>query len=266
MSTTNSRKSAPYRKTGKNRPPARRGLPAAAALGLLLGLAGCGPLAPGAGGTQVMTLAGGSLRLAAPRGFCIDARSSSASAQGGFALLVPCGRGWQLGRKGAVLTAAAGPAAADATAPDAEDIAAMFARAEVLERREDGPLPLVRLKYPGHTAKGASPVHWRGAFVIEGHLVALALYAPAGSPALGPRGARLLEELTTATLAASTEPEAQDKAPSAPEAGAKTSEQAASALPVQTAWLLRPRANPLRQTAPVTGATGFGTRIANWFR
>ncbi|MFW8594012.1 hypothetical protein [Cribrihabitans neustonicus] len=258
MSKTNTRNSGIFRKTGINRPLAlRRALPGAAALGLVLELAGCSPL-DGPGGAQVMQMAGGSLRLAAPEGFCIEPRSSSATASGGFALLVPCGHSWQPGRKGAVLTAAAGPAAAGTATPSASDIAAMFPGAELQESRTGGPLPLVRLKHAGYTAKGASPVHWRGAFVLEGHLVALALYAPEGSRALGSHGARLLEQLTRATLAASAEPEPQgnDKAVAAPEEP-----------PQQTANLLRPRAHP-RRLGPAAAApsAGFAARIAAWFR
>ncbi|MFW8633442.1 hypothetical protein [Cribrihabitans pelagius] len=266
MSKTNTRNSGVFLKTGKIRPHSLgRTLPGAAALGLLLSLAGCGPLGVGGpGGAQVMQMAGGSLRLAPPQGFCVEPRSSSATASGGFALLVPCGRNWQPGRKGAVLTAAAGPAAPGTEAPSARDIAAMFPGAELQASRTRGPLPLVRLKHPAYTAKGASPVHWRGAFVMEGYLVALALYAPEGSRALGPRGAELLEELTRATLAASAEPAPQGEAPEA---------AAPAEAPEQTAYLLRPRAHP-RRRAPSPAATSFASgpttnfaaRIAGWFR
>ncbi|WP_405117157.1 hypothetical protein L0Z64_17410 [Phaeobacter sp. BS23] len=75
--------------------------------------------------------------------------------------------------------------------------------ARLLTEREDMMLPLVKLNMPDHRARGASPVHWRGAFVLNDQLVALALYAPGGSRNLGGRGARLLNELTAKTLEAS---------------------------------------------------------------
>lgn len=258
MNKTNTRNSGIFRKTGKNRPPALcRALAGSAALGILLVLTGCGPL-DRVGGAKVMQMAGGSLRLAAPQGFCVEPGSSSSTASGGFALLVPCGGSWQPGRKGAVLTAAVGPAAPGVEAPSARDIAAMFPGAELQEARDRGPLPLVRLNHPGHTAKGASPVHWRGAFVLEGHLVALALYAPEGSRTLGPRGAGLLEALARATRAATA------AAPEPPQAEAEA--KAATAPAAQAAYLLRPRQNPLRPAPAPVGPTGFAARIAAWFR
>ena len=145
-------------------------------------------------GVQVMSFGGGDVLLAAPDALiAFDRRSSQPDKDGGFALLAHCSRmgrqNWFGARKSAVLTASIGPAKAAATAPQAADIAAMFPDAKVLETREDQLLPLVKLEFPGAVADSASPVHWRGAFVLDRHLVALALYAPEGSRALGSHGA-----------------------------------------------------------------------------
>lgn len=209
--------------------------------------------------SQVMSFANGEVMLAAPESYCFDRRSSVPQDGGGFALIAHCsrleGRGWFGARKAAVLTASIGPARQNALAPRASDIAAMFPGARLLESREDQLLPLVRLEFPGAVAKGASPVHWRGAFVLDRHLIALALYAPGGSSALGSHGAALLNEVTHRTLEASTLPALeQAQAPAA----------AAPAAP-------RPRVRP---AGPETGAKaaaarkkrGLGQRIAGLFQ
>lgn len=207
-----------------------------------------------------MSFANGGVLLAAPESYCFDRRSSTPEDGGGFALIAHCsrleGRGWFGARKAAVLTASIGPARQDAPAPQASDIAAMFPGARLLESREDQLLPLVRLEFPQAVAKGASPVHWRGAFVLDRHLIALALYAPEGSRALGSHGAALLNELTHRTLEASTLP-ALDQAQTAPSAAAGTA--------------LRPQPRP---AAPDTAAQapaprkirGLGRRIAGLFQ
>ncbi|MEX0302077.1 MAG: hypothetical protein AB3N24_06600 [Leisingera sp.] len=208
---------------------------------------------------QVMSFAGGDVLLAAPESYCFDRRSSEADSKGGFALMAMCNRldrrNWFGARKAAVLTASIGPAAPDASAPQAADIAAMFPDAKLLETREDQLLPLVKLEVPGAVAEGASPVHWRGAFILDRHLVALALYAPEGSRALGSQGAALLNEMTHRSLEASTLPDLE-------EAGAK--------LPKGPRQSLRPQARPVppQQSAQAPAPRekrGLGQRIAGLF-
>lgn len=257
--------------------------PRAAVAALLVGLAGlalagCSPppremafaassggKAPRAG-AQVMSFAGGDVLLAAPEAYCFDRRSSQPDKDGGFALLAHCSRlgrqNWFGARKSAVLTASIGPARQDAAAPQAADIAAMFPAAKVLETSEDQLLPLVKLEFPGAVAESASPVHWRGAFVLDRHLVALALYAPEGSRALGSHGAALLNELTHRTLEASTLP---------PLEAAPSPRAAAPALAAAPG--LRPQARPEQlaaQKAPADAETGkkrgLRQRIAGLFQ
>ncbi|UWQ83208.1 hypothetical protein [Leisingera caerulea] len=209
---------------------------------------------------QVMSFANGGVLLAAPESYCFDRRSSAPEDGGGFALIAHCsrleGRGWFGARKAAVLTASIGPASQNALAPRASDIAAMFPGARLLESREDQLLPLVRLEFPQAVAKGASPVHWRGAFVLDRHLIALALYAPEGSRALGSHGAALLNEVTHRTLEASTLPPL---------------EQAQAAPPAAAAPALRPRPRPAApetadQAAGPRKIRGLGRRIAGLFQ
>ncbi|WP_241479055.1 hypothetical protein [Leisingera sp. ANG-M1] len=208
-----------------------------------------------------MSFANGDVLLAAPESYCFDRRSSTADDKGGFALMAMCNRldrrNWFGTRKAAVLTASIGPAAQDAAAPQAKDIVAMFPDAKLLETREDQLLPLVKLEVPGAVAEGASPVHWRGAFVLDRHLVALALYAPEGSHALGSQGAALLNEVTHRSLEVSTLPDL---------------EEAGAVRPKDPEQPLRPRSRPASaEPASAAGAAprkkpGLGRRIAGLFQ
>ncbi len=149
----------------------------------------------------------GDLILAAPSGFCFDAQMEEHTDNGGFALLARCDSlnavGRLRGSEGAMLTATVGSVAADTPAPSTEALQAAFASArsaaQVLETRSDSDMPLIKLHLDGHSAEGASRTHWRGAFVMHGHLVSVALYAPDGSSYLGDKGARLIREFMRAS-------------------------------------------------------------------
>ncbi|WP_420004804.1 hypothetical protein [Arenibacterium sp. LLYu02] len=149
----------------------------------------------------------GDLVLAAPSGFCFDAQMEKHTDTGGFALMAHCDSLSALGRfrsgEGAMLTATVGSVALDTPAPSAEALQAAFtasrASARVLETRGDRDIPLIKLFLDDHTAEGASGTHWRGAFVVHGHLVSVALYAPEGSGYLGEKGARLIREFMRAS-------------------------------------------------------------------
>lgn len=219
----------------------------------------------------VLSMAGGAVQLAAPADYCFDTSSSKLNAGGGFVLMAHCsrthGNGWFAARNAPVLTASVGPADKRAVAPQATDIAALFPHAKVLKTRNDQLLPLVLLEAPKSVAAGASPVHWRGAFVLDQHLVALALYAPKDSPALGPQGAALLNETTHRTLEASSLPPLEEARSSPPAATPR-------AAVTTTAAPLRPRPRPasMRSAETNTDPTpkrrkrGLGQRIAGLFQ
>ncbi|WP_072503407.1 hypothetical protein [Phaeobacter porticola] len=187
------------------------------ASGLAVLLAACAPgTAPSSGANATeeypdditrMSFASGTIHLVPPKGFCIDARMTGHRADGGFAIIVPCASlrpGSDLSsRNRALITVAVGPAGTGDAALTSAQIYENARGARLLAERNDLMLPLVKLNMPDHRARGASPVHWRGAFVLNDQLVAVALYAPSSSRNLGGRGARLLDELTAKTLEAS---------------------------------------------------------------
>ncbi|WP_293574667.1 hypothetical protein [Phaeobacter sp.] len=163
-----------------------------------------------------MSFAEGSIHLVPPAGFCIDPQMTGHRSEGGFAILVPCNslslddaaeqsfaERQRASRNRALITVAVGPADAPTAALTGDEILANAPGAKLLQTREDLMLPLVKLDMPSHRARGASPTHWRGAFVLNEQLVAVALYAPQRSRNLGNRGAMLLNELTAKTLEAS---------------------------------------------------------------
>ncbi|CUH79984.1 hypothetical protein TRM7557_02685 [Tritonibacter multivorans] len=153
----------------------------------------------------------GQLVLAAPNGFCFDSQMEQHTSKGGFALLARCDRmrgARRLGRgEGVIVTASIGSVAANTATPSATALHKAFTRARsdarLLEQREDAQIPLVKLHMqPDDTTPGASPTHWRGAFVQNSHMVAVALYAPAGSSYLGDRGAKLIRDFMRASRSA----------------------------------------------------------------
>lgn len=189
--------------------------------------------------------ADGKITLAAPSGHCFDPEILRQEADGGFALLPRCnlmqGSSWFGKHRAAVITATIGEAKGDA-APGSGDLARTAAGAKLLHYDDSGLLPLVRLHWPSHGAtgssfaQGASPEHWRGAFVLDGSLVVLALYAPEGSPLLGEAGAEVLREMTRRSLEASLQ--------SAPEPTLEGTPSHAASQIQQPEALLRPRPRP----------------------
>jgi len=206
----------------------------------------------GARGRALTAIFGdGQLILAAPSGFCFDAQMEQHTATGGFALLASCERMSTFGRfrgaEGAMLTATVGAVAADTPTPSADALRAAFTTsrnaARVLETRSDSDIPLVKLHLEDHSAEGASGTHWRGAFVVHGHLISVALYAPDGSGYLGEKGARLIREFMRASRNATRLAEATT--PAAP----------GESAPVETT---RPQARTAATAAEATSAVADG--------
>lgn len=167
----------------------------------LLGpLAGClavepAPQAP----LRAVALGDGALTVTAPRGYCVD-RSSLRGPSGRVVLLASCER--LTGMPGvavepAVMTVSILPQAEDAPAPTPEGLARAVAPARVGQSGVMGDLAYAQV-IRGDTAPlpGGDPRHWRGARVVAGHLVGLALYAPEGSALGGAEGRALLLALS----------------------------------------------------------------------
>lgn len=211
-------------------------------------------------GRSYAKFADGAVVLVAPPGYCIDQTMLRQDDNGGFALLPRCnlmhGSSWFGRNRAAVITATIGKAAGNG-APRTADIARTAQGAKLVYYDDKGVLPLARLHWPGHSTAGgagASPEHWRGAFVLNDHLVLLALYAPEGSDLLGRSGADLLTEMTlrslnatTATVGTAAQP--TKSAGTQEIAGRQEGEDASSALaaPANAVSRYRPVARPTAQ-------------------
>ncbi len=211
---------------------------------------------PHKGVTQASFFAG-DVVLEAPLGFCFDPDTLRADDSGGFAILAKChvfngtdrARNW---RDLGLITATVAPMVKGQTPPDLEALTAAIPHAKILKQREDLLLPVVNLSLSNARAQGASPDHWRGAFIVHDHLVALALYAPDQGRLLRPKGALVLEDMARRSLARSLE---QDVA----EVLSTQTNAAAVALPQVEAQRtdtgrLRPRARPTARATTQTDA------------
>ena len=155
-------------------------------------------------------MASGAITLRPPEGYCIDRRSLRRTGTSDFAMMARCD---SLGVKGyydafdlAVITVTTAPAGTAADAPPTvEDVARSAGAGKVLDTITRDGVPLVRMSTRPARFAGVSEEHWRGAFVLNGQLVGLGLYAPSDSGSLGKMGAATLGALVGRTRRASTE-------------------------------------------------------------
>jgi hypothetical protein len=156
----------------------------------------------------------GRISLVPPKGYCIDKRSVRDRDGTGFALIARCD---MLGRRGiqsrydlALISVTIGAQSAAQT-PTISDLKRSADGATILEEVNKEGLPMIRLQTDSLDLDGAAEQHWRAAFALNGHLVALALYAPENNVPLTRKAMSLLESLVSRTRAASLMP-APDKA------------------------------------------------------
>ncbi|APX13199.1 hypothetical protein [Tateyamaria omphalii] len=168
---------------------------------LLLGLAACEDFAglnlAGTGQSFALSganLAGGTVKLMPPPGFCVDRRSVRDS----FALMARCdtlGGQQTTDAPLAIITATtvAVTGAAQISTSNFDSAAET-----VLQRADDGPLALVQVT-------GAPPstdmrsTYWRGAAQVGNHVLGLAIYEDANSTALDRAGQGLLTQTVERT-------------------------------------------------------------------
>lgn len=150
----------------------------------------------------------GKVVVHAPRGYCIDRRSMRRGFTGGFALIAACnsltGDFSGADVEPVVMTVQVQPGLTRRELPDAADLAAAMQPAKALRQVNGDGLTLVHLDSGGDRGlRSGDPKHWRGAMVINGYLVGLALYAPKGNALAGRRGQALIHRLAENLLDAS---------------------------------------------------------------
>ena len=167
--------------------------------------------APGKDLPKRVDLAGGKVVVAPPRGYCVDPRSLRKGLTGGFALIASCNSltGDYSGAdvEPVLMTVQVQPGLLTRDLPGADDMATAMAPARALRKVDGDGLTLVQLDRGGDKELPAGdPRHWRGAMLINGYLVGLALYAPKGSALAGSNGQRLILQLAENLLDASPIP------------------------------------------------------------
>lgn len=147
------------------------------------------------------TLARGSIKLKAPKGYCIDDTSVQNGLNGSSVMLSTCSSldGKGSGADAAVMSVNVSPRrGADAINPTNEDLAKSVAPRKILRQMQKGNLALVKVATGGDEVFGpADPVHWRAATMLDTRLVLFGLFAPAGSDLTSDKGAALLTSLAS---------------------------------------------------------------------
>lgn len=179
----------------------------------LSGCLGAGFPGFGAGGDvqrdviRSVSLYDGDVVVSAPDGYCIDRRFLRDRVSRGFVMLASCEslsgtRGQNV--EPVIMTLTIVPGGAGAANPSSAEIANSMSGTSVITSIDDTDLSLVHFASGGDQALAEKdPKHWRGAMAINGHLVALSLYGPQGSPMAGTDGQLLLRALAKNTKASS---------------------------------------------------------------
>lgn len=185
-------------------------------LGLALMLAGCdgAPLSTPGGASDArpaplsrVSLAGGVV-VAGPQGYCIDPATSKSGATRSFAVMASCLilSGGQVGSyvPPAMITVAVGPRGDTSDLPSAATLAEVSGAPLLAQMREDG-LVIAHLGRGGDDVlDGGDPAYWRGAFLQNGRVIGLALYAPNGDAMAGKAGAAMLQRVRDSIRQANT--------------------------------------------------------------
>ncbi|MFN3209971.1 MAG: hypothetical protein ACE369_13405 [Roseovarius sp.] len=174
-------------------------------------LAGCDGTMPGASdaprAVEALAFYDGAVVVRGPRGYCVDADSVRRQPSNRLVFLGSCealsGTAGVSVPPALIVVNVAGRQPGRAR-PTAAVIAASAAPKKPLAAIDDDGLALVHLDAGGELAlPGGDPRYWRGALVINDHLVSLAVYGPRGSTLADDAGRRLIVDLARALRAAS---------------------------------------------------------------
>jgi len=174
---------------------------------------------------------GGDVIVTGPDGYCVDPGSVQRGGDAGFALIASCahlGNAPASDVRPAVVTVSVLARDGRAQRPSAARLAAPWANAGVIRQVDRDNVSLIQLERGGDTSlPGGAPRHWRGAMVINGHVIGLAAYGEPGSGVAEKAGQDILVAVAAAMMAASP----RRPAPAATEAdapGADTEQSATS--------------------------------------
>ncbi len=139
---------------------------------------------------------GGAVIVAGPGGYCIDPGTLQGHSDEGFAVIASCRilSGGRVGRDvpPVVITVAVGANEGNEALPSPAMLAALSGTELLSGGLVDGFVAANLADGGREVLEDGDPRHWRGAFLLDGRLVGLALYAPKGSEMTGPAGRDLL--------------------------------------------------------------------------
>lgn len=145
------------------------------------------------GALQSASLANGRVVVRGPVGYCIDRKALKRGSTSGFALLAACdalsGDPDSHSVAPAIMTVQVLARGLNREQPSASDLTKALAPAKILSDEDGDGLTLVHVASGGNQGMpSGDPRYWRGAMVINGHIVGLAVYGFKGGAISGTAG------------------------------------------------------------------------------
>ncbi|MFD1194858.1 hypothetical protein ACFQ3C_09270 [Seohaeicola saemankumensis] len=172
---------------------------------LAFGVSGCLQIDGGTTATPVLRqaeLAGGTVIVRPPSGYCVDAGSVVNRAQGGFALIGSCasltGDASGVFVEPAIITISASPAGEGAVSTDSRDFQQALGRGRILRAINREGLALLQVEGGSTVPPNADQRHWRALMTVGDKVLGLALYGAPDSVMVSDRGMRLMMDLADA--------------------------------------------------------------------
>ncbi|MFC4730831.1 dihydroxy-acid dehydratase [Salipiger abyssi] len=165
-------------------------------------------------------MARGEVVVAGPEGYCVDPVTLGNRPGRGFAVIASCHilSGGKTGNfvEPMMMTVTVGPRQ-QTVVPPAPSVLAVQAGQELVGGEVRDGLVMAQLGGGGtDVLDDGDPRYWRGAFVQNGHLIGLALYAPQGSFLAGPDGAGMLRAVQQRIVSLSPAAAEDEEAPVEP--------------------------------------------------
>jgi hypothetical protein len=163
---------------------------------------------PASGGqskiAELITWQETSVKVAGPKGYCIDPKTVQQDEQGSFVLLASChsltGRAPKSFAPAAILTIAMAPSDSPITTEAVRQLATGGSTAKIIKHHASTPTPIFQLESSlEHPIGGAQNRHWRGAMALNDQLVAISAYVPRSKHGTAVSGKSLILK-TTAIL------------------------------------------------------------------
>lgn len=156
-------------------------------------------------------LAHGDVVVAGPDGYCVDPVTLSSRSARDFAVIASCNiiAGGQAGMfvEPMMMTVTVGIRLEQPVLPAPGALAVEAGQGMVAGSTRDGMVSALLAGGGAEVLADGDPRYWRGAFVLNGHLIGLALYAPRGSYLAGEDGRAMMQAVRQRIVALSPDQE-----------------------------------------------------------